>query len=181
MTSYYTYDLQAHALELEELVQVQLKKIRHLENIIARSGDASYQRDADRWGEEWQGLNVEFGKYKLQAMEQIGQLQAENRRLEIERDWLQEQNELLEEKLLRYEHLLSGKSVGNQERDISGRFAGSQWESWVRVWTLAQQGKNLFEIADAMGLSISTIETYLRKYAKVTGQPIPTTVRSGNG
>lgn len=183
MASYYTCDLQAHALELEDIVQQQRDKIRHLETVIGKSGNASYQRDANAWGKAWQDLNIEFGRYKLQAMEQIGQLQAEKRRLEIERDWLQEQTELLESKLMRYEQLLSGRSVVDQGRDQNGRFSGSQWDNWTRVWGLAQQGKNVFEIADATGLSVSTVETYLRKYAKTTGQliPVTATIRSGNG
>lgn len=175
LASRYTWDLQEHALQLEDLVQEQLEQIMDLERTIGRSGSASYQRDAEKWGAEWQQLNIDFGTYKLQTIEQIGQLQQEIRRLEQERDWLQEQNSMLESQIVRYEQIAATGGRPEQGREPNGRYAGSQWEQWLRAWDLHLEGLNVLQIADKMGLAPSTVDTYLRKYAKMYGLDIKPT------
>lgn len=162
----YFRKLQEHALQMEQ-------ELAELKEQLAVSGSRALQDRAEKWSEKWQDKCIEVGELQKQIIELESQKNAELRRLELERDWLQERNESLEEKLMRYEELLfSRKSTSEQPRDMKGRFGGNQWERWKEVWGLSEQGLNSIEIADRTGLSVSTVETYLRKYSKVVGQTL---------
>lgn len=142
--------LQAHALEMEH-------ELDRLRKQLAVSGNKYYQRDAAKWGEEWQRKCIESGELKRQLIELEAEKNVEIRRLQHENEYLQEQIETYQ----RAEHPPKRK----QARDgRTGRFMSSvpDGDKPFRAWLMDSQGYGTAQIAAKLGVSADTVKRYIR-------------------
>lgn len=141
MTNTYTRDLQNHALALEE-------EIYHLQEELAKSGSHYYMKEAAMIGQHWTEVNL-----------QLGELQGQIRRLELE-------NEYLQEKLQEYQQAEKpDKQRQSRPRDVkTGQFVSvPASQKPFQAYLMDKQGYSVSQIAVKLGVSNDSVKRYIRK------------------
>lgn len=145
--------LQEHAIEMEHEISVLRKQ-------AAISGNKYYQRDAAKWGEEWQKKCIEAGELKRQLIELEAEKDAEIKRLEYEIRYLQEQLE---------QYQTAQKPVTTKKRDSNtGKFIADipKSKKIQQAYEMYNNGYSLNQIACRLHISTETVKKYIAEYKR---------------
>lgn len=135
--------------------------IGRLQGIIARSGDARFLADAEAMSKKWHQLNIEFGEYKRQSIEDRAELEQENRRLTYENKFLQQQVD-------EYERVQRPQNRSDTCRDPkTGRYTKNtsvpDGDKKKKAYLWHTQGWSNSQIAVKLNLSTETVSRYIRE------------------
>lgn len=145
--------LQEHALDME-------REIVSLNRQLSKSGNKYYQRDAAKWGEEWQRKCIEAGEMKRQLIELEAEKDAEIRRLQNEVDYLQEQLE---------EYQAAQQPNSQRKRNSkNGQFMADipKAEKMRQAYELSRKGCTLTQIANKLDITSETVKKYIAEFGR---------------
>lgn len=161
----YYVRLDAYTAWLEE-------KLAAARETIAMSGNNYYMHDSKEWCKNWNAKLREIGELKAEKITLEAEKNAEIRRLQLENEWLQEKDEISNQKIADLQQqLLAYESTGTKiqrTRDEKGRFSSNMSKKEKRkvAYDMKQRGFKWAEIAHQLDIQPDTAKQYVEEYER---------------
>lgn len=159
--------------ELYDYISELYSEIEDLNSKLAKAGNHFYQRDAAKMGQQWQELNIQFGKLQAESIAEKAALQAEIDRLTFQNRQLAADLEVMEARLsgmVAVEVVDKPKTSYLPDRNANGTFKSVPKTREQLAAEYHAQGLKNTEIAGLLEVSPDTVARYLRKFNQLQAE-----------
>lgn len=152
---------QAYFAKLDTYAAYLEETVADLKEQLACNGNKYYQSDAKEWGRQWNALQRKLGELQAENIRMEAEKNAEISRLKLQVEYLEEQLESYEELEKPKQQRRRNPKTGRYDTDIPKK------EKMREAYWLNQQGYNYVQIAKKLNIgSTETVKRYIRDHEK---------------